>query len=495
MRPLPTMLIAAATTIMVSSFGFAQSPQGPAEGNVLTYHGAADRSGTYKVPGLTWERAKSVHLDETFRPHITGHVYAQPLYWRPQGSDSGRLLVASEDNNVDVLDAKTGAQIWSRSLGNPVPRSALRCGNISPLGITGTPVIDEGTGAVYLDAAIGDSSGPHHRIFALSLEDGNTLPGWPVDVADALRGSRPFGSRDQNQRGALTVVDGTVYVPFGGHFGDCGDYRGWVVGVSLQDPRKILSWSTRARGGGIWAPAGVSTVGHTLFVATGNTFGASNWSDGEAVFRLSPDLRRSNDKRDYFAPPDWHALDERDLDLGGTAPLPLTVGNQPLVLALGKDGRAYLLDQNNLGGIGGSITAQAVSHLPIRTAPAVYSMNGVAYVALQGPGVSCPTPQSEYQLTVLRITAAERPTITPAWCGKVSGAGSPIVTTADDGSDPIVWIVGAEGDNRLHGFKGDTGEQLVTTPAMTGLRHFQTLIATRDRLYVGADGRVYAFSF
>jgi hypothetical protein len=108
MRPLPTMLIAAATTIMVSSFAFAQSPQAAAEGNVLTYHGAADRSGTYKVPGLTWERAKSVHLDEAFRPHITGHVYAQPLYWRTQDSDSGRLLVASEDNNVDVLDARTG---------------------------------------------------------------------------------------------------------------------------------------------------------------------------------------------------------------------------------------------------------------------------------------------------------------------------------------------------------------------------------------------------
>jgi hypothetical protein len=108
MRPLPTMLIAAATTIMVSSFGFAQSPQGPAEGNVLTYHGAADRSGTYKVPGLTWERAKSAHLDETFRPHITGHVYAQPLYWRPQGSDSGRLLVASEDTTSTFWMRKRG---------------------------------------------------------------------------------------------------------------------------------------------------------------------------------------------------------------------------------------------------------------------------------------------------------------------------------------------------------------------------------------------------
>jgi hypothetical protein len=72
------------------------------------------------------------------------------------------------------------------------------------------------------------------------------------------------------------------------------------------------------------------------------------------------------------------------------------------------------------------------------------------------------------------------------------------VTTSDGTSDPVVWIVGAEGDNRLHGFKGDTGEPLLpadASPAMVGLRHFQTLIATRNRLYVGADGRIYAFAF
>jgi peptidoglycan/xylan/chitin deacetylase (PgdA/CDA1 family) len=117
----------------------------------------------------------------------------------------------------------------------------------------------------------------------------------------------------------------------------------------------------------IWAPAGISAVGRSLFVATGNAFGASNWSDGEAVFRLSPDLRRSDDKRDYFAPPDWRSLDERDLDLGGTAPLPLTVNNQPLILALGKDGRAYLLDQNNLGGMVGA--SQPKPYLDGHSAP------------------------------------------------------------------------------------------------------------------------------
>jgi PQQ-like domain len=511
MKRASVLLIAIAASVvnpLAGSFALAQSPtpvqggtrsQSQGQDSVVAYHGGPDRSGNFKVPGLTWERARSLHLDQGFQGRVVGNVYAQPLYWHAPGATSGRLLVATESNNVYALDAITGTQIWTRSLGKPVPRSALRCGNIDPLGITGTPVIDEATRSVYLDANIADSSGPHHRIFALSLDDGTTVPGWPIDVADALKGApQPFNSRDQNERGALTILDGMLYVPFGGHFGDCGDYHGWVVGVSLQQPGGVISWSTRARGGGIWAPAGISAVGHSLFVATGNTFGAANWSDGEAVFHLSPDLHRSGDKRHYFAPPDWQALDQRDLDLGGTAPLPLAIGNQAFILALGKDGRAYLLDQNNLGGIGGSIAVQTVSRQPIRTAPAVYSTASSVYVALQAPGVSCPTLSYNHQLTVLKIAVNEQPTIAQAWCGNVSGAGSPIVTTSDGSSDPIVWMLGAEGDNRLHGFKGDTGEPLSPDgigPAMAGLHHFQTLIATRDHLYVGADGRIYAFAF
>ena len=77
--------------------------------------------------------------------------------------------------------------------------------------------------------------------------------------------------------------------------------------------------------------------------------------------------------------------------------------------------------------------------------------------------------------------------------------GSPIVTTTDGQSDPIVWIVGAEGDNRLHGFRGDTGEPLFDgggpDDAMTGLHHFQDLLPAGGRLYIGADDRLYAFSY
>ena len=482
--------------------------------SVLGYRGSPDRSGNFIVPVLNWERARLLHLDPGFHPQFPGHLYAQPLYWQPPGSGTGVLIVATESDEVHAIDAKSGNQLWTRSLGRQVALSTQPCGNIDPLGITGTPVIDEATQAVYLDAMVSDASGAHHRVFGLSLKEGAPLPGWPIDVAEALgaRGQH-FNTRFQNQRGALAVLDGRVYVPYGGHYGDCGDYHGWVLGISLRDPRDIVSWSTRGRGGGIWAPGGISSDGRALFVATGNTFGASTWSDGEAVIRLMPDLRRPDLRheerpQDFFAPSDWRALDERDADLGGTNPLPLNVPSgdvpsradpKPLVLALGKDARAYLLDGNNLGGIGGSLASGAVSTRSIRTAPAAYPAAEGVFVAFQGQGANCPTGRDGGNLTVLHTRAGSPPSIGTAWCGAFKGEGSPIVTTTDGRANPIVWVVGAEGDGQLHGYRGDTGEPLFTGGGpgntMPGLRHFQTLLAAGDRLYVGADDRIYAFAF
>lgn len=500
-KPMVMLTVLAVATILGTNISaWAQS----AEDSVLSFHNSVDRSGRFMVPELTWERARSVHADRQFRAKISGDVYAQPLHWREYGASSSMLLVATETNNVYALDAISGDALWTRSLGAPVHHSLLRCGNIDPLGVTGTPVIDESTGAIYLDAAVEESSAPHHRVFALSLKDGSTIPGWPIDIADALRAERQtFNARDQSERGALTSVDGMLYVPFGGHLGDCGDYHGWVVGISLKDPRRLTGWSTRARGGGIWAPGGISSIGQSLFVATGNTFNAPTWSDGEAIVHLAPDLHRSNDRRDYFAPTNWHTLDVQDADLGATNPVILDVDNrhgrrQALLLALGKDGRAYLLDRNNLGGIGGSLTTEVVSKRPILAAPAVYTIEGDVFVAFQGSGERCPSRAAEGGLTVLKINSGLQPMISTAWCSSVPGASSPIITTIDGQSEPIVWVVGAEGDNQLHGFRGDNGEPLFNGgagPAMSGLHHLQTLIATKDRLYVGADERVYAFAF
>src|SRR5208337_1148415 len=194
-----------------------------ADQSVLTYHGALDRSGRYIVPGLTYERARGLRLDASF------HAAFQ-----------GKVIVATEGNEVFALDARRGAQIWKRALGPPVPRSALPCGNISPLGVTGAPVIDEQRAALYLDAAVMRANGPRHEIFALSLADGSIEPGWPVDVATALGGS--FDPSVQNQRGALALFKGKIFVPFSGHFGDCGAYHGFVVGVSIDEPSKVTSF-------------------------------------------------------------------------------------------------------------------------------------------------------------------------------------------------------------------------------------------------------------
>lgn len=462
---------------------------------VLTHHNDAARSGHFVVPGLTWEKARGLRLDARFAARVAGHLYAQPLTWRAPGANT-MIITASEDDVVQAFDAQTGNELWRHAVGRPVPRSSLPCGNISPLGITGTPVIDAATEAVYLNAMVEESNGPRHRLLGLALKDGAVLPGFPLDVADALRaGGKNFVPRDQNQRAALTIVEGTLFVAFSGHFGDCGDYRGWVVGVPLREPNKVASWATRARGGGIWAPGGISAVGRELFFATGNTFGANTWSDGEAVFRVAPDLRRSEDKRDFFAPSDWRALDARDLDLGGSNPLPLDVprasGTQALLLALGKDRKAYLLDRNNLGGIGGQLAEATMAQSYIHTAPAVYPAGDGLFVALQALGAQCPNRGED--LTVLKIKAGSPPALMTAWCGAVRGRGSAMVTTSDGHSNSIVWMLGAEGDNRLHGFKGDTGEELFASEPLAGLRRFQTLIATEDRLYVGADDRVYAF--
>lgn len=465
---------------------------------VATYHGRADRSGNFTMPGFTWEKARGLQLDSAFEPRFQGHLYAQPVYWKPPGRDAGMLVVASESNVVAAIDAGSGRTLWTRTLGPPAPLSAFPCGNIDPLGVTGTPVIDEASGTLYLDAMMRETAGPSHKLFALSLTDGSVRPGWPVDVAAALRaiGER-FDPRVQNQRAALTLLAGNLYVGFGGFFGDCGDYHGWVVGVGASNPRHVVAWHARGRGGAVWAPGGIAGDGRFLYVATGNTIGNRQWADGEAVIRLAADLHHSDNSADYFAPRDWRALDAHDADLGGTNPLPLKLdgsnGSQSLLLALGKDAHAYLLDPQNLGGIGGSLVEARVAAHPIRTSPAVYPASGSALVAFQGRGADCPRGQRG-DLTVLRIAAGRPPGLSTAWCGAISGAGSPIVTTTDGRTNPIVWIVGAEGDDRLHGFRGDTGETLYTSPRLSGLRHFQTLIAADNRLYVGGDGRLYAFA-
>ncbi len=461
----------------------------PPGANVLTYHGDLQRSGNYIVPSLTWKAAETMHRDAGFDGTVEGHVYAQPLYWRTARGDE--IIVATESDVVQALSPVSGRTLWRVVLGRPVRTEEMPCGNIDPLGITGTPVIDPASGTVYLDAMVDRDGAPTHLVFGLSLIDGKVLPGWPVDVQAALRvHGISFAPRFQNQRAALALLNGRVYVAYSGNFGDCGPYHGIVLGLDVNPPHATVAWSTRGDKGGIWELGGISADGRFLFVATGNTETDEHWADGEGVFRLAPDLAHSLNARDFYAPLNWKQLDDEDLDMSGISPLPFEVDGAARLLALGKDGNAYLLNRNYLGGIGGQILTQRVAGLRIITAPAVFPAAGREIVAFRAPDPVCP-PGESGGVVALAITASS---VSPLWCAPLNGRASAIVTTTDSTAQPVVWIAGAEGDDRLHAFRGDIGAPLwVSRQALPGLRHFVTPLMAGDRLYVAGDGRVYAF--
>ncbi|HLH27632.1 MAG TPA: PQQ-binding-like beta-propeller repeat protein, partial [Acidimicrobiales bacterium] len=175
-----------------------------------TYHGDGARTGAASVPVSTPPRS-------LWTAHVNGAIYAQPV------AASGLVVVATERDVVVALDAATGAVRWSTPLGSPVAGSSLPCGDIDPSGITGTPVV--AGGVVYVAAFVAPA---HHVLFAIDLLTGAIREQSPVD----LPGLSPTV---EQQRGALTVANGRVYVPFGGLYGDCGQYKGGVVGATLAD--------------------------------------------------------------------------------------------------------------------------------------------------------------------------------------------------------------------------------------------------------------------
>ena len=463
--------------------------------NVAKHHNHDSRDGLFLEPAITKTAAAALTRDLAFDGRIVGNVYAQPLYIENGPGGKAMVIAVTESDNVYALDAAAGSIIWQTHVGTPVPVASLPCGDIDPLGITGTPVVDLPSRTLFLDAMTTPDNGAtkKHLIYALNVDTGTINSGWPVDVNDSARfGTTVFTSVSQNQRGALAVVGGTLYVSYGGHAGDCGTYFGWVVGVPLNNPSAVLAWATAASGGGVWGVSGVSSDGTNAFIATGNTFGASVWSGGEAVIRFQPGPVFSGLANDYWAPVNWMALDSSDTDLGGSGAMLVDVpGATPskLAVALGKDGNAYLLDRTTLGGVSAPVASKQVSSSYIIQAAATYRTAQGTYVVFR---------DTSSLVTAFRITATAPPTIATGWTAAQNGRGSPFVTSTDGTNNIIVWAVGAEGSQRLEGFDGDTGAVVFSgggsNELMAGTRRFNTGIAARGRIYVANDNQVYAFT-
>lgn len=305
----------------------ATSVTGDAKSNWTTYHRGNDRNGYIANMADAHQLASAWHMK------LDGAVYAEPLLV------GGRLLVVTEGDSVYSLNAQTGQVQWRTNVGTPVPLSNLPCGNIDPLGITGTPVYDPQSGLVF---AVAEVTGMQHVLVGVDAQTGAVKLRRVVDPPGVSMGA-------QQERAALALSQGMVYVAFGGLDGDCGDYHGWVVASRTDGQGSLLTFEVSpSREGGIWAVSGpaVDTAGH-VYVAVGNgSTTQGNWDHTDSILRLSPTLQFE----DGFAPTAWMQENAADADLGSMGPILLSGG---LVYADGKGGQGYLLHANALGGVGG----------------------------------------------------------------------------------------------------------------------------------------------
>ena len=443
-----------------------------------------------------------------------GPVYAQPLYLGGAGtSQPDMVVVATGQNRIYALNASTGAEVWPNVMfGTPVTTTSgtdINSGNrpLNPSGVVGPPVIDPATRTLYFSSYVNMSNMARHRIHALDLSNGSEKTGWPINVESVTNAeSGAFKPANQNQRAALAIVGGRLFVPYSGHIGDAGDYHGWVVGVSTTTPTDIVSWATRAACGGIWATSGIAAEGSSIFFTTGNTkasasggFSApSTYGDGEAVYKLGTSLARTTTASDFFVPSNWSSLDTSDTDISGSGVQLFDVpGATPsaLVLVLGKDGNAYLLNRTNMGGMSASpVRSLKVANGTIIQAPAVYTTAMGTYFVFRGGVSGCPSGLTG-GLMAVKVSAASPPAMTPAWCGGPTNASNPMVSMSNaQGADAIVWVVGTNG--QLNALNADTGASLLTGAAISlgTVKPHQSPIVANGRVIAASDNRVYALT-
>jgi polyvinyl alcohol dehydrogenase (cytochrome) len=411
-----------------------------------TYDRTAGRSGvSISSPAVgTVKRSWSVKVD--------GAVYTQPLI---VGSE---VIIATENDSVYAVNSSNGKVRWSRHLATPVT-GGLPCGNIDPSGITGTPVADVATGDLWV-VTFTSQPGYHHTLWELNLGNGKVVRDRTIDAP----GSDP---RAQQERGALVLLGSRVYVPYGGLYGDCSDYKGRVVGAPISGKGALVSFTTPTQvQAGIWAPPGEAVSGDSIYVATGNGTPFDAIDDSDSVLRLSPTLTVQG----RFTPTNFEQLSSGDLDLGTTAPAVLPDG---LIFMVGKQGIGYVLDASKLGGTGGQLASAQLCE------------GGFGGDVVDGSTVvfSCFSSLRAVKITPGKGKAA--PKISVLWSVTGISPGPPIIAGG------VVWDVTR--DATLSGYRFSNGARIFSTTTAPVVSDFPSLSASGSRLFVPEGTTVVSY--
>ncbi len=402
------------------------------------------------------------------RTDLGAPIWSQPLVL------GSRVYVATVGDKVFALEASTGAVVWEKSVGTPVPSSALPCGDITPtVGIVGTPVIDPATQTLYAVADTWNGSAAQHVLVGLSLASGAELLRTAVDPPE----EEP---KSILQRTALNLDGANVIFGFGGNDGDCSEYRGAVVSAP-ESGGAPSSWKVPVSppskaGGAIWAPAGpaVGPEGD-VYATTGNPVPPGGQSPGpydysDSVVQLNSALGVIGS----FEPPNWLEEGKDDLDLSSAGPELLPGG---LLFQAGKDGHGYLIDEATMAGDPG---AGAVFEATVCAGHG--SFGGDAFAA----GTIYVACTSGVQALAYDQSAR---TFTPLWQGPSDATGPPIV------SGGLVWAATGGGGTKLYGLEPANGHARYTLTLPSAIAdHFASPSAAGGRLFLATGSTETAYT-
>lgn len=442
----------------------------PQSVSVLTQHNDNTRSGwnnnetaltTSNVNPQQFGKVLSLPVDDQLftQPLVVGHVHIK-------GGDHNVVYVATVNNTVYAFDGDNGTLYWSRSYtesGMRPPHNTDMTGACGGgytdfsdnIGIVGTPVIDATRQVIYFVARSTDGNSFVQHLHAVSIVDGSEQSGSPVQITATVPGSGDgnvnnvltFDAQRQNQRQALTLLNGVVYVTWSSHC-DWGPYHGWILGydgVTLQQ-RVVYNVTPNGYAGGLWESGtgmAADAAGNLYEVVGNGSVGdsadpTSLTNRGESALKLTP-TGSTLQVASWFTPYDFQFLNDNDQDYGSAGALLIPGSNY--FLTEDKTGVLYLLDKDNMGGyVPGANQVQQTIQLTggeMHFHPAYYKGSAKEYVYLwpeNAPLFAIPFDRATNQL--------DRQSALTMTSGGPTGHSGAVLSVSSNGSadaSAIVW--------------------------------------------------------
>ncbi|KAI8655642.1 hypothetical protein NCS55_01216900 [Fusarium keratoplasticum] len=364
--------------------------------DTITWGGDNSRTGYQTNHNMDPAVVGSPQFDIVFKTSLPGRyvgaaeqIFSQPLVYTPSGGTTQYVFLATTQNNIYKLDAKTGEILASRKLHIPFLTADLDgCVDVNPtVGVTATGVIDPSTDTWYLTAKTyfdqtagqvpqGRPAGRYY-VHAINVNDLTERPNFPINLEGLIANNNPdrmFTGGIHHQRPGLLHTGQYVYAGFASH---CVQYNftGWIIGWDKTTGKIVEKWAAEGngvpntiQGAGVWMSGGglASDNAGSMYFASGNgyasqlsTIPVNGFTPPTAMEQAAVHMSINDDGSlsviDFFMPYEKQELDGADKDLG-TSPLELLPSQfscgdiKRMGVVTGKSGKTYWLNLDNLGG-------------------------------------------------------------------------------------------------------------------------------------------------